>query len=253
MRQAQEALKQALRDGASDEEIDRLMKELRQAMNEFLREFAERAQRDPNTAMDQQQPGQELRQSDLERMMDEIENLAKSGNRQQAEDLLSQLQDMMNNLQARRQQQPGESGQESEMREQMNKLGEIMRRQQETMNETFRMDQMQRGQQQRGENREQQRGDQGGEQQDQQGPGMTPEEFAEALKQLQQQQGELQGDLQGLMKGLEGMGIQPGEGFGDADDAMEKAEGALGDARRRRRCRPARACAWRRCVAARRT
>ncbi len=229
LQQAQEALKQALKDGASDEEIDRLMKELRQAMNEFLREFAERAQRDNNTPMDQQQPGQEMRQSDLERMMDEIENLAKSGNRQQAEDLLSQLQDMMNNLQARRQQQPGEGGQESEMREQMNKLGEIMRRQQETMNETFRMDQMQRGEQQRGENREQQRGEQGEGQQEQQGPGMTPEEFAEALKQLQQQQGDLQGDLQGMMKGLEGMGIQPGEGFGDADDAMDKAEGALGD------------------------
>ena len=67
-------------DGASDEEIDKLMKELRQAMNEFLREFAERAQRDPNLA-DQMQPGQELRQSDLEKMMDQIENLAKSGNR----------------------------------------------------------------------------------------------------------------------------------------------------------------------------
>ena len=147
LRQAQEALKQALRDGASDEEIDRLMKELRQAMNEFLREFAERAARDPNMAREQPQNGQELSQRDLERMMDQIENLAKSGNRQQAEELLSQLQDMMNNLQARRQQQPGESGQQSEMREQMNKLGEIMRRQQEMMNETFRMDQMQRGEQ----------------------------------------------------------------------------------------------------------
>ncbi|MET0527855.1 MAG: DUF4175 family protein, partial [Microvirga sp.] len=190
-------------------------------------------------AMDQQQPGQELRQSDLERMMDEIENLAKSGNKQQAEELLSQLQDMMNNLQARRQQQPGENGQESEMRQQMNKLGEIMRRQQEMMNETFRMDQMQRGEQQRGQNRERQRGDQGEQQRGDQGEpqggepqpgqGMTPEEFAEALKQLEQQQGQLQGDLQGLMKGLEGMGIEPKEGFGDANDAMGKAEGALGD------------------------
>jgi uncharacterized protein (TIGR02302 family) len=232
LRQAQEALKQALRDGASDEEIDRLMKELRQAMNEFLREFAERAARDPNLA--QQQPGQELRQSDLERMMDQIENLAKSGNRQQAEQLLSELQEMMNNLQARRQQQPGENGQQSEMREQMNKLGEIMRRQQEMMNETFRMDQMQRGQQQRGQNRQQQRGQQGqqgggkpGE--GEQGQGMTAEEFAEALKQLQQGQGQLQDDLEALQKGLEGLGIQPGEGFGEAGEAMDQAEGALGE------------------------
>ncbi|MDQ6432664.1 TIGR02302 family protein [Mesorhizobium sp. LHD-90] len=232
LRQAQEALKQALRDGASDEEIDRLMKELRQAMNEFLREFAERAARDPNLAQQEFQPGQELSQSDLERMMDQIENLAKSGNRQQAEELLSQLQDMMNNLQARRQQQPGEGGQESEMRQQMNKLGEIMRRQQETMNETFRMDQMQRGQQQRGQDRGQQRGqegEQGEGQQRGQGQGMTPEEFAEALKQLQQGQGQLQKDLEALMKGLEGMGIQPGEGFGEAGEAMGEAEGALGD------------------------
>ncbi|WP_353644528.1 TIGR02302 family protein [Mesorhizobium sp. WSM2239] len=233
LRQAQEALKQALEDGASDEEIDKLMKELREAMNEFLREFAERAARDPNLAMPEMRPGQELRQSDLERMMDQIENLAKSGNREQAKDLLAQLQDMMNNLQAGRHQQQGQNGQQSEMRQQMDKLGEIMRRQQEMMNETFRMDQMQRGQQQRGQNGEQGEGEMGqqGEQGQQPGqqPGMTPEEFAEALKQLQEGQGQLQGDLESLMKGLEGMGIQPGEGFGEAGEAMGEAEGALGE------------------------
>ena len=58
---------------------------------------------------------------------------------------------------------------------------------------------------------------------------MTPEEFAEALKQLQEGQGQLQGDLEALMKGLEGMGIQPGEGFGEAGEAMGEAEGALGE------------------------
>jgi uncharacterized protein (TIGR02302 family) len=231
LRQAQEALKQALEDGASDEEIDKLMKELREAMNEFLREFAERAARDPNLSMPEMQPGQQLRQSDLERMMDQIENLAKSGNREQAKDLLAQLQEMMNNLQAGRQQQQGQNGQQSEMRQQMDKLGEIMRRQQEMMNETFRMDQMQRGQQQRGQNGEQGEGEMGeqGQQPGGQQPGMTPEEFAEAMKQLQEGQGQLQGDLEGLMKGLEGMGIRPGEGFGEAGEAMGEAEGALGE------------------------
>jgi uncharacterized protein (TIGR02302 family) len=213
LRQAQEALKQALDNGASDEEIDRLMAELREAMNEFLREFAERAMRNQDLA--QMPPNsQQLRQNDLQRMLDQIENLAKSGNRDQARDLLAQLQDMMNNLQAGRMEgQPGQ--QNSEMREQMNKLGEIMRRQQEMMNETFRMDQMQRGQDQQG-------------QQGQQGQPMTPEEFAEAMKQLQQGQGQLQGDLQALMESLEGMGIKPGEGFGEAGEAMGEAEGSLG-------------------------
>jgi uncharacterized protein (TIGR02302 family) len=240
LRQAQEALQQALEDNASDEEIDKLMAELRQAMDEFLREFAERAMQNPNMADQMPQNGQEMRQSDLQKMLDQIENLAKSGNKDQARDLLAQLQDMMNNLQAGRQQQPGENGQQnSEMRQQMDKLGEIMRRQQEMMNETFRMDQMQRGQRQRGQDRGEQQGQNGepgqqgqqgeqGEQGQGQGQPMTPEEFAEALKQLQEGQGQLQGDLEALMKGLEGMGMQPGEGFGEAGEAMGEAEGALG-------------------------
>ncbi|RLP23947.1 TIGR02302 family protein [Mesorhizobium sp. YM1C-6-2] len=237
LRQAQEALQQALENNASEEEIDKLMAELREAMDEFLREFAERAMQNPNMAENMPQNGQELRQNDLQRMLDQIENLAKSGNRDQAKDLLAQLQEMMNNLQAGRQ-QPGQDGQQnSEMRQQMDKLGEIMRRQQEMMNETFRMDQMQRGQQQQGPGGEQQQGENGeGQQPGQQGQGqqpgqgqpMTPEEFAEAMRQLQQGQGQLQGELEALMKGLEGMGMQPGEGFGEAGDAMGEAEGSLG-------------------------
>lgn len=239
LRQAQQALQDALERGASDEEIDKLMAELRQAMNDFLREFAERNQ--PNQNAQNQTPGQELRQSDLQRMLDQIENLAKSGNRDQARELLSQLQDMMNNLQAGKRQQGQQGQQNSEMRQQMDKLGEIMRRQQEMMNETFRMDQMQRGPQGDqnsdpfGDNGESGQQQQQGEQQDkgekgqgQQGRPMTPQEFADALKQLQQGQGQLEKDLEALMKGLEGLGIKPGKGFGDAGESMNQAEGALG-------------------------
>lgn len=235
LRQAQENLKQALENGAGDEEIDKLMKELREAMNEFLREFAERARQNPNAAQQMPQDGQEMRQSDLERMMDQIENLAKSGNRDQAQQLLSQLQDMMNNLQAGRQQrQQQQNGQGGEMRQKMDQLGEIMRRQQEMMNETFGLgqqqrDQQQRGDRQQGENGDPQMGENGEGQGRQPGSGMTPEEFADALKQLQQGQGQLRQDLEGLMKGLEGMGIEPGEGFGDAGQSMGEAEGSLGD------------------------
>ncbi|WP_457152266.1 TIGR02302 family protein, partial [Mesorhizobium sp. P5_C1] len=191
LRQAQQALQDAIKNGASDAEIEKAMKELREAMNQFLQEFAERAKQNPN-APQMQQNGQELRQSDIDRMMDQIENLAKSGDRDKAQQLLSQLQDMMNNLQAGRQQQGGQ--QDSEMRQQMDKLGEILRRQQEMMNDTFRMDQMQRGERQRGQNREEQLG-QDGEQgqsgengkpgEDGQQKPMTPQEFADALKQLQ--------------------------------------------------------------------
>lgn len=233
LRQAQQALKDALKNGASDQEIEKAMKELREAMNDFLREFAERNQ-NRNTAQ-MPQDGRELRQSDLEKMMDQIENLAKSGDRDKAQELLSQLEDMMNNLQAGRRQQQGR--QDSEMRQQMDKLGEIMRRQQEMMNETFRMDQMQRGQrgQQDGEEQFGEQGQQGeqGKQgqsgQGQDGKPMTPQEFADALKQLQEGQGKLQGDLEQLKKGLEGMGMEPSEGFGEAGRAMGDAEQSLGE------------------------
>ncbi len=235
LRQAQQNLQDLLKNGASDEEIDKAMKELRQAMQDFLREFAERNQQNRN-AMQLPQNGQELRESDLKRLMDQIENLAKSGDRDKAQQLLSQLENMMNNLQAGRPQQGQQGQQNSELRQQMDKLGEIMRRQQEMMNETFRMDQMQRGQEGQDD------GEQFG-QQDQQGqpgeqgrprPGqdggkpMTPQEFADALKQLQEGQGKLQGDLEQLRKGLEGMGMEPNKGFGEAGRAMGDAGQALG-------------------------
>ncbi|TSE02633.1 TIGR02302 family protein [Mesorhizobium intechi] len=237
LRQAQQALQDAIKNGASDAEIEKAMKELREAMNQFLQEFAERAKQNPN-APQMQQNGQELRQSDIDRMMDQIENLAKSGDRDKAQQLLSQLQDMMNNLQAGRQQQGGE--QDSQMRQQMDKLGQILRRQQEMMNDTFRMDQMQRGERQRGQNRDEQLGQGGGEDQGKPGAGedrdplarqkpMTPQEFADALKQLQEGQGQLKSDLEQLKKSLEGMGMEPNEGFGEAGKSMGSAEQALGE------------------------
>ena len=57
---------------------------------------------------------------------------------------------------------------------------------------------------------------------------MTPQEFADALKQLQEGQGQLQDDLEKLRKGLEGMGMQPNQGFGDAGREMGSAKDSLG-------------------------
>jgi uncharacterized protein (TIGR02302 family) len=104
------------------------------------------------------------------------------------------------------------------------------------MNETYRLDQQQRGQD--GDNGEDPFGDDGQQQQQSEdgrpqdggkGKPMTPQEFADALKQLQEGQGKLQKDLDKLGKGLEGMGMQPNEGFGDAGREMGRAEQSLGD------------------------
>lgn len=233
LQQAQDALQKALEDGASDEEIERLMAELREAMQDFLREMAEQMMRDPNMAMQQPQDGEQMRQSDLDRMLDQIENLARSGAREQAMDMLQQLRDMMNNLQAGQPPQQGQGqGEQSEMRRQMDQLGEMMRRQQELMNETFRLDNMQRDQNRQDTQPGQQQGQQPGQQRGQGGQGgqpMSPEEFAEAMRELQEGQGRLRDELGALTRSLEDMGIRPGEGFGDAGEAMGRAEGALGE------------------------
>ncbi len=224
LRQAQEALKQAIEQGASPEEIEKRMKELRSAMNEYLREFAQKAQKNPNMAQMPNPNAMELRQEDIDRMLDRIEDLAKQGAKDQAQQLLSELENMMNNLQMGQQQQ-NQQGQ-GQMRQQMDKLGELMRRQQEMMNQTNRLEQQRQNgmQQDQGQSQQGQNGQEG-----QQGQ-MSEEDIAKALRGLQEGQGKLQSDLEQMMKDLKGLGINPGEGFGDANKSMGQAGKALGDA-----------------------
>jgi uncharacterized protein (TIGR02302 family) len=245
LRQAQEALRNALQNGASQEEIEKLTAELREAMQQFLREFAQRQQQNPNARNQPMDPNARmLTDKDLQRMMDQIENLARQGSRDQAEQLLSQLQDLMNNLQMGQQAQPGQQGQgqgqANQMQQQMNKLGDLMRRQQQMMNETFKLDQqMQQQQYGSGEGEygdDQLPGDNGpmGQGESQQGQGQggqsgdTPSDLAEAMRKLQQQQQALQDELKKFNEDLKGMGIDPNHDFSDAGKSMGNAADALG-------------------------
>jgi uncharacterized protein (TIGR02302 family) len=207
LRDAQEALRKALEEGASDEEIARLTEELRQAMQEFLQALAEEARRNPNMANLPPSPDtQMLRSQDLERMLDQIENLARNGARDAARQLLSELQNMLENLQAGRPMQ-GDQQAGDQMMQSLNELADMIRRQQQLMDETHRAE---RGM---GEN----------------GEPMSPEEMAEALRQLQEQQQGLEQALQELMEQMEGMGMQPNGKLGQAGEAMGRATGALGE------------------------
>ncbi|MFB2550400.1 TIGR02302 family protein [Ensifer soli] len=246
LREAQQELSDALDRNAGDEEISRLMQELREAMQEYMQALAEQAMKNPQVAANPEQ-NNVLRQQDLQKMMDQIENLAKSGAKDQAKQMLSELQRMMNNLQAGRMPPNQQQGQDnSEMRRQMDKLGELMQRQQQLMEQTFRFDQalrdrMQTGDPLTGEDQEmfgqeqdpgQQGGEQQGGQQESQNPldSMTAEQLREALKQLRAQQEALGKQLGELQQGMEGMGMQPGKGFGKAQQEMQGAAGELGNA-----------------------
>jgi uncharacterized protein (TIGR02302 family) len=232
LREAQEKLSEALERGASDEEIQKLMEELRQAMNEFLEQMVREAMQNPSqqNPLQQNPMTQTLRQRDLERMLDQIENLARSGSKDAAREMLSELQRMMENLRAGRQMQQRQTG-NSELNQALDELSQLMRRQQELMDETFRMQQgnPQDGEQQDGN--EQQGGEQqDGEQQGGQNP-MTPEELAEALKNLQEQQDALQKQLGELGEKLEGLGLDPSQQFGEAGREMGEAGKNLGQGR----------------------
>jgi uncharacterized protein (TIGR02302 family) len=241
LRDAQNALNEALENGASDEEIAQLMKELREAMQEFMSELAERLQNSPRMQQNMQAENV-IRQRDLQNMMDQIENLARSGNRDAARQMLSELQRMMNNLQAGRmpQGQQGQQQQNSQMREQIDKLGEIMQEQQRLMDQTFQLDQALRDRMQRGDPGQQgeqpyEQGQQGQRQQGQEGQQGSPtdqitaEQLREALKSLRAQQEGLGKKLEELQQGLKDLGMQPGEGFGEAEREMGNAGEALGE------------------------
>ncbi|QIB36203.1 TIGR02302 family protein [Ancylobacter pratisalsi] len=236
LRDAQQQLQSALENGASDEEIQRLTQELREAMEQYMQALAEEAMRnrdqadgsqpmDPNTRM--------VRPQDLQKMLDRIENMARNGARDAARQMLSELQDMLNGLQAGRQQQ--RRGQ-SQMSQAMDQLGDMIRRQQQLRDRTFKQGR------EPGEEGQQGQGQQDGRNQQFSDLQQSQEQLREQLRQLRQkmqqaQRGRRPGEQgkgeQGQggegRQGQNGQGDTPGEsGLGQAEQAMREAEEALG-------------------------
>src|SRR6185295_16980237 len=166
LRAAQEALKQALERGATDEEIKKLTDNLRAALDNFLRQLAEQFRNnpqqlarplDPNTKM--------LSQQDLKSMLDRLERMSRSGDKEAAKQILEQLQMA----------QPGQGG--DDMEQALNELGDMIRKQQQLRDKTYKQGQDSRRDRQRGKQGDQSMGDL---QQDQQG-------LRDRLKKLQEE------------------------------------------------------------------
>ncbi len=195
---AQEALREAIERGASDEEIARLIENLRQAMNEYLAALAQSGQAPGESSRNAEQ----IDQSDLDEMLDSIRNLAQSGAGNAARQMLSDLENILNNLRLSQgggggsgqgRGQPGESegGASGE-------AGDLIGRQRELADEAFR-----RGQ-----------------------------TYGENGDDLADQQGALGGDLDDLIDQLQGEGAADPAGdaaraLGRARNAMREAEQAL--------------------------
>ena len=107
LRRAQQNLMEALARDAPDEELERLIDELQRAIDRFMNELAQQMRNRP----DAQQalpfdPNQRLLEStDLQRVLDQIRDLMRSGARDAARQMLAALQNLLENLRAGRMQQ----------------------------------------------------------------------------------------------------------------------------------------------------
>lgn len=244
LRQAQERLSEAMKNGASDAEIARLMQELREATEDYLRELArrDREQGDGEENSETAENSMQLNQNDLQRMMDRIQELMEQGRMAEAQQALEELQRLMENMrvtQGEGQQNPGEQAMEG--------LAETLREQQGLSDEAFRelQEQFNPGAQS-GQSRENQ-GYSGGEGRGQahdgtggegrgegEGEGETGQSDGQQPGQsdaLEDRQRALRQELNRQLGNLPGQGTPEGdaarEALGQAEGAMEGAEDAL--------------------------
>jgi len=136
-RRKHEELMKALRGKPSPKDVQRLMRELQSAMNQFFSALREKLQKeglmhsplDPNMRI--------MRSDDLQRMLDQARELARTGSWDAARRMLSRLQQLLNNMRAGLQR--GKAGkQAAEARRLMDGLRGLTNKQQRLLDRTYR-------------------------------------------------------------------------------------------------------------------
>ena len=205
LRRAQERLKEAMDNGATKEEIEELMQELREATKEYIAQLERR----PSDGNQQAGGEQNISRDQIQQMMDEIQDLMDQGRMEEARILMDELQRMLENLQITEGGQGGDSDQED--------MQNTLREQQELADETFEQLQEEFERQRREREEQNSQGQNGGDQQQgQQQDGQQPggEQGQQGQQQGQQQGGQQQGNQgQGQEQGPS-QGQQQGQGQG---------------------------------------
>lgn len=206
LQRAQDRLDQAIKRGASPEEIQELMDEMRQALNNYLNQLAE--QQDEQGQQNAQNGGPQMTMSadQLQQMFDTLQELMEQGKTAEAAELMEQLRQFMQNMQVTQ----GPGGQGGPGSQAMKDLQGTLRDQQKLSDDAFR---------------DLQDGQEGNQPQDGK-PG-------EDGKSLSERQGDLAQQLDQMNRngGLPGPGSEKGEAgrreLGRAGEAMDDAERAL--------------------------
>jgi uncharacterized protein (TIGR02302 family) len=203
LRAAEQALREALQRGASDEEIRRLTEAMREAAKRYMSELARKSPTESAEAPN-------MRQQDLDSLMDRMEDTARNGAREDAQAMLDEMQEMFENMQSARDAEasPGQR----ELNRQMQDLDKLLRDQQALRDDTFRRDQRERARRANPD----ENGDQSESQEDADQNGADQPSLDQRQRELRDRLGEIQRKLKGLgMKGEKG---------------FEAAEGAMGEA-----------------------
>lgn len=130
---AQSRLQEALRDGASDEEIAELMEQLREATQDYMQQLAEEAIKRGVTEHADERSAETMSPDRIAELMDRIQELSEQGRRMEAEALLEALRQMLANMEVRL----TEGGQGSAGGGAMDGLADTLRGQQELADESF--------------------------------------------------------------------------------------------------------------------
>lgn len=205
LRQIQEELERALQEGASDEEIERLMAELERAIDEFLEAMMREALENNPQALQQQMPengeAMMMEQRDLQQMLEAAREMLRTGARDAAEQMLAELRNMLENLQAMPM-----TGEQQQGMEMMSELQDLIKQQQRLLDQTFQMNQ----QRMTGEMSTQ--------------PGSEGEQQMRAAGEAQEQ---LRRQLGELMRRLGESGVPIPRALGEAELSMREAGEAL--------------------------
>ncbi len=209
----QEEVLRALRDGADPEEVDRLMRELQTALDAFMAALAEQMQKDGLQDLPTPPDGQSVEAQDLQRMLDEARELARTGATEAAERMIAELKRMLEAMK-----NGSRAGQQNKemagARKLMDGLRDLTRRQQQLMDRTFKESRRQEGQNPGAMTMPQGQQNRSGQQQGQQGR-------QQGQGQRRQGQGERQGEGQG-------QGDHAGRSLSSADqEALRKRLGEL--------------------------
>jgi uncharacterized protein (TIGR02302 family) len=241
LQRAQDRLSEAMRNGASDQEVADLMQELREAMQDYMRQLAQNAPEQDQQQADNQNR-QEITGQQLQQMLDRLQQLMEQGRMAEAQQLLDQLRRMMENMQVARGQQG--QGQQGEGQQAMRDLQNTLRDQQGLSDDAFRdlQEQFNPGGQ---PGQQGQQGDPFGQQpgQGQKGQGQQPGQGQQQGQPGQGQPGQgpsladrqqaLRDELDRQRGNLPGAGTPEGDAardaLGRAGEAMDGAEDALRD------------------------